>query len=378
MDNLRSLSNRVAVLHMRWRTFLGAIILDWPRFLSCLARSGGWILMRNRNDSLLVSPSCDGVACDWEYTRTLHLCDVFPRTGTWLLQRALRQYPIRLQNSPNHVSEDTVCWNGAEQGAGDLPPQVSFLIGHRGLERLPLLLWVLQSIAAQEQIRFECIVVEQSSEAKVRDALPSWVRYQHQPVDAEMPYNRSATFNLAATMARAPLLVFHDNDMLIPACYGKETFKRFKKGYAVINLKRFIFYLDQASTDEFPNCFINREGVVESVVENLEGGGSVAIGAQAFYEIGGFDEDFVGWGGEDNEFWDRCLTQKVWKYGHLPLVHLWHSPQPGKQSKAGHGESAVEFTRQRRSIPTDQRIGALVRRKQAQNPSLLYKSSLWS
>jgi GT2 family glycosyltransferase len=68
----------------------------------------------------------------------------------------------------------------------------------------------------------------------------------------------------------------------------------------------------------------------ETIVQNLEGGGSVAIIREAYERIGGMDESFIGWGGEDNEFWERAQTCKVWPYGCLPLVHLWHPSQPGK------------------------------------------------
>ena len=50
----------------------------------------------------------------------------------------------------------------------------------------------------------------------------------------------------------------------------------------------------------------------------------------AFLAIGGYDESFVGWGGEDNEFWERAHTRRVWPYGYLPIVHLWHAAQPRK------------------------------------------------
>lgn len=343
------------------RTMLGTLFYDWPRLIGCLLRRNGWLAMRNRADGVQREPGGIGVSCEWEDTRTLHLCDVFPATAVWLLQRALQAYPIRFRTAPEHVSVDAVCWNGTDLSSGDVAPQISFLIGHRGLDRLPLLLWVLQTLAAQEQIRFECIVVEQSSSVEVRDALPSWVRYQHQSVDAEMPYNRSATFNRAATLARAPLLVFHDNDMLVPAGYGRELCERFVQGYDVINLKRFIFYLNKASTDGF--CGSMKCLSVEAVLQNLTGGGSLAVSAAAFHAIGGFDESFVGWGGEDVEFWSRCQTRRVWRYAFLPVLHLWHSPQPGKRAVRGLGALTADLTAKRMAIAPEQRIEELCRRE---------------
>ena len=66
-------------------------------------------------------------------------------------------------------------------------------------------------------------------------------------------------------------------------------------------------------------------------MQNAEAGGSLAVARSAFFEIGGYDESFVGWGGEDNEFWERAQTRRVWSsYGYLPIVHLWHAAQPRK------------------------------------------------
>jgi hypothetical protein len=46
------------------------------------------------------------------------------------------------------------------------------------------------------------------------------------------------------------------------------------------------------------------------------------------------DESFVGWGGEDNEFWERAQGLRVWPWTNLPLIHLWHDAQPGKHRGA--------------------------------------------
>jgi hypothetical protein len=93
-------------------------------------------------------------------------------------------------------------------------------------------------------------------------------------------------------------------------------------------------------------------------VQNLEAGGSMAIRADTYRAIGGMDETFVGWGGEDNEFWDRCLTRPTWIWGYEPIVHLWHPSQPHKlRSDNPNLARAKELMAQ----PADRRIAALLR-----------------
>ena len=75
------------------------------------------------------------------------------------------------------------------------------------------------------------------------------------------------------------------------------------------------------------------------------------------------DEEFIGWGGEDQEFWSRCLTRKVWEYGSLPIIHLWHEPQPGKRATNGQGAHTAELTARRMVIPAEDRIAELTARQ---------------
>jgi GT2 family glycosyltransferase len=137
------------------------------------------------------------------------------------------------------------------------------------------------------------------------------------------------------------MLVLHDNDMMVPADYAREILARAAQGYEVMNLKRFIFYLTETHTKEvLADTAEYTDKPSEAIVQNLEGGGSVAIARDAFNRIGGMDESFVGWGGEDNEFWERAQTCRVWPYGYLPLVHLWHQPQPEKHRCVDNGGAA--------------------------------------
>lgn len=304
------------------RQKLGALLYDVPRFAAAVRGSAPdgaaapWVFMRNRSERLEPGPGMRGARCLWQWTSRLHVADVFPWAGRRLLRRALEDWPIELADRPAR--------------AGGVP-DISFVIGHRGRARLPLLLETLRSIAGQRDVAVECVVVEQSETPEVRDELPRWVKWVHDPCPGDMPYNRARTFNVGTDTARSDFLVFHDNDMLVPREYAREMLRLVSEGWEIINLKRFIFYLDEAATRTIVDRRTRLETVVpDHVIQNLEAGGSAGGTREALEEIGGWDEGFVGWGGEDNEFWERALTRRAWEYGYLPIVHLWHAPQAGK------------------------------------------------
>ncbi len=309
--------NGAAMLRGLW--LLGAVLLkDLPRYRKLLLRSPqAYLALCNRNERLEPAPDGSGYRCDWQWTSDLYAPKVLPFLGRWLMQRILADHPIRRLPQPEQRSER---------------PEVSFIIGHRGTARLPHLLTTLESIAGQQDVAIECVVVEQDTEAQLAGYLPSWVRYIHTPPPVlDMPYCRSWAFNIGVRQARGSVLVLHDNDMLVPADYAAQILARVVQGYEVVNLKRFIFFLGKAETQAWFTGKINLMRIVpEQIMQNAEGGGSIAITCEAYERIGGMDESFIGWGGEDNEFWERAQTCKVWPYGALPIVHLWHPAQPGK------------------------------------------------
>jgi hypothetical protein len=318
------------------RHHAGALVRDWPRFIGTMA--SGWPRMHNRDERVTVDPLTRGVRCEWEFTSDLHIAKVHRFTGGWLLARALRDWPISFADAP------------APAGA----PAVAFILGHRGEARTPLLLQTLRTIAAQRGVAVECIVVEQSHSAALR--LPAWVHHLHTPVEAHAPYNRGAAFNAGARAARAPLLVLHDNDMLAPSDYAAQLVRRRDAGAEFIDLKRFIFYLDENETRRVvDDGTLGRGTRPERVMQNAHGG-SIAADRDAYFATGGFDEEFAGWGGEDNELWERAETRSAWSFGMLPFVHLWHAPQPEKASPDAAGLTRLrEMTR----VPPAERIQRL-------------------
>jgi hypothetical protein len=305
------------------RHLVGSLIHDWVPFELRLRGIGGsglpepWLQIRNRQET--ISTNGRGVQCHWRFASDLHISKVFPSTAARLMRRALARWPIAMRDVPAPMSG---------------PVRVSFLIGHRGTDRLPHLLATLRNIAGQSGVAFECIVVEQSVAQQIATHLPPWVRYIHTPLPRpDLPYCRSWAFNVAVRHARSDILVLHDNDVLVPERYAFEAVQRMEEGHSFVDLKRFIYYLDAAATTRVFVTGVPPKGVPALVVQNLDGGISIVARRDAYDAIGGFDESYVGWGGEDNDFVDRAgFFGGVYRYGYMPVLHLEHPPQPGKTS----------------------------------------------
>jgi len=284
-------------LMRRLRSTVAALALDALPFEWRLHHQ--WEAIHNRGERLTLDDR-RGVRCDWKWTSSIQYCDLFPHAAARLLRVAAREWPIKFA---------------------------------------------------------ECLVVEQSAHPEVRDALPAWVRYLHQKVSSGTPYSRAAAFNAGVACARGDIVVLHDNDLLMPAAYATEILMHASRGVEAIDLKRFVFYLpavDSArvvaarSVDPARRC--------DSVLQNAHGG-SIAITKAAYDAIGGFDESFVGWGGEDVEFWERVETRKSTRFGYLPLVHLWHQSQPEKMT--GHEAPAIANYYHLAAVAPEERILAL-------------------
>jgi hypothetical protein len=330
------------------RHVLGSLVYDWVPFEVRLRGIGArnsspdpWLQIRNRRET--ISSNGRGVRCHWRFASDLHISKVFPSAAARLMKKAVARWPIAMRDAPAEVS-----------GA----PRVSFLIGHRGTVRRPHLLATLHNIAAQRGVAFECIVVEQSIVPEIQRDLPSWVRYLHTPPPRpDLPYCRSWAFNVAARHARGDILVLHDNDVLIPERYAYEAAQRIDEGYSFADLKRFIFYLGTKATARVFETGQPPTAVPALVVQNLDGGLSIVARRDAYDAIGGFDEAYVGWGGEDNDFVDRAgFFGGVYRYGYLPMLHLEHPPQPEKASQS---TGAIQRYRVMENIDPGERVARL-------------------
>jgi GT2 family glycosyltransferase len=181
------------------------------------------------------------------------------------------------------------------------------------------------------------------------------------PDDPAAPFGKSKAYNVGVAHARAPVLVLHDGDVLVPMHYAREVRAKVADGFEAVDLKRYVFYLSEAHTARL----LRGESTAldeppEKVVQNLGAATTIAVTRAAFEAIGGFDEEFLGWGGEDLEFWERARTRKPYDYTYLPFIHLWHAPQPEKNPDKK--TPGMRLYSRLSALPIEERIRALKQR----------------
>jgi hypothetical protein len=275
-----------------------------------------WLDLRNRHEVLTEDDVSGGRVCQWRDSSQLTVSRIFPDVGRRLLMHCLREWPLQLNyDSPALRSDE---------------PEASVLIAIGGVDRLRQFLTVLASLRGQSHGSMEIIVVEQSLTPELEQTLPSDIRYLHDRQEVGVEFNKSRALNVAARAARGKYFLIHDADYVVPRDYVSECCRVLNHAHAV-RPSRFNFHLNQASTEDFtgqqqlPNAPVS-----EFIVQNNPT--PMALRAESYWEIGGHDESFIGWGGEDVEFLSRLRTLTVAEGGWLPTIHLWHPPAPRKAS----------------------------------------------
>jgi hypothetical protein len=300
-------------MNERWRTEL---VLRAPAVARMLGLD--WLKLGNRHEALQADPATGGVVVPGGESSRLSVARQFPRVGGRLLEHCLAKWPVALEDQAVEAPTD---------------PELSVVIGVRGTRRLPQFHRCMASLAAQRGARVEVIVVEQSPVPEFEKLLPAHVRYQHQRAGEGMPYNRSWALNAGVRAARAPIVVLHDADMLVPMDFAAAVIGTMKGRLDALRLPRLIFYLDEAtsaivqSTQSFP-----QQMQCDTVVANNRT--PVAVTRDAYLAIGGHDEGFSGWGAEDDDFMDRLRELRTGEGAFLPIVHLWHPEAPKSDAQA--------------------------------------------
>lgn len=191
---------------------------------------------------------------------------------------------------------------------------------------------LVETVKAQDLADFEIIVVEQmdgDSRHSFLNLTPPYINHITLPAQSR-GFNKSWCMNVAAKKAKFGRLVFLDVDMM----FGKNYFSTILQ-YAQSNEPKFLLcwtYITFMPGKDEP--------IPRQVDRNiLTAGGAFYIPHDFFWSIGGMNENYFGYGGEDNDLWLRA-NRKMGESAHdnisiLPyaLVHKYHDwaePSPSR------------------------------------------------
>lgn len=208
-------------------------------------------------------------------------------------------------------------------------PAVSYVVPFRNFERTDSIKTVINNIRAQKFPAIEMIMVEQDTATRIDLQSYGPVKYMLASDQDNPLFNKSKAFNLGVSKSTTGYLILHDADMLAPGIYTSDVMKVLAD-YESCHLGSTVMYTNEAAMRSInTNCVVDEQSKCDRVVGYYEGG-SIACTTKAFWKIGGFNEDFWGYGCEDCDFYARLAGGSRWKeHRYFDFLHLWHSRVSG-------------------------------------------------
>lgn len=202
--------------------------------------------------------------------------------------------------------------------------------------RLRNLLACLLSLRDQTATRenYRVLVVESDATPRWRDVLTPYTdRYLFAPNGG--PFNKSWAVNTGVMDdgGAAECMCILDADVLVDRDFVTRNRARFERP----GVMGYLPYRDMWNLDEDSTCRAIKQrlhcGTSEPNPEHLRAfvlrrppGACVWLRLSAFHTVGGMDERFEGWGGEDNDFVYRLDTYSAFDSYNDPLLHMYHEP----------------------------------------------------
>lgn len=199
----------------------------------------------------------------------------------------------------------------------------TYIIGYRhSLERLQNLRRVLDWINGFKGV--EVLLIEQDTHSKISHIN---LKAKHIFIKSNMPYNRSWSFNVAMKIANSNVLIFGDSDIIIEPNLFISGLNALKTHDMVSPYNSVIDLTQQESNLPLENIIkIDRPGRGENDNQKINICGGVSMfNLEAIQKIGGWNEDFWDWGGEDD--YQSLKVKNFLTWTELPgrCFHLYHN-----------------------------------------------------
>lgn len=199
------------------------------------------------------------------------------------------------------------------------------------------------------------IIVPHRYGCPYRDAAWAWLKKRYQTLypwweivectdDGDGTWNKAKAVNDGVKRAKGDILMVSDSDVVVPDKAILDCVDNMIHGVVWAIPHRNVVRLDEGSTasvlKKAPDTGEKLGGnTIRDKYVGVAGGGLFFMLRSAFMDIGGFDERFEGWGGEDLAFGIVATSAygNPKRYGH-DLIHLYHPYQPTKKGRFGDNE----------------------------------------
>jgi predicted glycosyltransferase involved in capsule biosynthesis len=219
------------------------------------------------------------------------------------------------------------------------PIILSLLVPYRNrpLHLKCLLEWFV--IASLANARIELVIIEYSLRPSMRPVARPNIRYVH--VEGNGVFNKARLLNMAFKISKGKIVVAYDVD-LVPADLSFDLHLSFVEksetllfsGYRLNYPEEYLSpadittakYLSAVAKENCSEKFLKMQ-----LVDGQRFGVLPFFNRRRVMEIGGWDERFEGWGGEDQDFIERYLgnSRYLVKCPDLLYIHLHHGHASG-------------------------------------------------
>jgi len=173
--------------------------------------------------------------------------------------------------------------------------------------------------------RIEIIIVEQDKKPKLPDFPIKGIKYIF--TKSNTPFNKSHAFNVGLKYATTDVIVFGDCDLIMDPHKFIDGLKLLEQYECVSPYSRVIdLNPNEVNLTLEQMNMINRPGRGETDIQKIcLSGGIIMYRKEAIYKIGGWEEQFIGWGAED-DFQSHKSKNLLSCYEQMSTTcyHLWH------------------------------------------------------
>ncbi len=202
--------------------------------------------------------------------------------------------------------------------------------------RLRNLLACLLSLRDQTAPRdsYRVVVVESDETPRWRDVIEPYTdRYLFAPKSSSFNKSWAVNTGVIDDCGHAELICVLDADVLVDREFIVRNLTRFERP----GVMGFLTYRDMWNLDESSTSWAIKQRLycrapsvdpesLRAFVLRRPPGACIWVRLSAFHTVGGMDERFEGWGGEDNDFVYRLDTHSAFDSYGDPLLHMHHAP----------------------------------------------------